>query len=86
MPIIYLKKLFVHRFHWLFDICYLFVLALSSDEQDIPINPKLMKVFWNAQWISCPGISTRAYGVYHFRKTIDLLITPLHFYYTCFSR
>ena len=36
------------------------------------INPALLKGSWKANWISCPGISQRDYGVYHFRKIFSL--------------
>ena len=31
---------------------------------------------WAAQWITVPGASTDGYGVYYFRKTIDLTAVP----------
>ncbi len=40
------------------------------------IAPSLLNDYWKAGWISCPGISQRAYGVYHFRKTFDLPNKP----------
>jgi len=36
------------------------------------INPDLLEFRWQAQWIFHPETSGTAYGVYHFRKTIDL--------------
>jgi hypothetical protein len=47
--------------------------------QNVPINPGLLKGHWNARWITCPGVPQRAYGVYHFRKTLDLAERPNHF-------
>ncbi|HEY6082331.1 MAG TPA: alpha-rhamnosidase, partial [Chitinophagaceae bacterium] len=40
------------------------------------INPTLLKGSWQADWISCPGIAQRAYGVYHFRKVFELNAKP----------
>ncbi len=34
---------------------------------------------WTASWISCPGVAQRAYGVYHFRKTVVLEAVPGRF-------
>jgi hypothetical protein len=27
---------------------------------------------WNSYWISCPNVSLKSYGVYHFRNTFSL--------------
>ena len=43
------------------------------------VNPKLLQERWPAQWISCPGIAQRAYGVFHFRKKIKLPAKPSSF-------
>ncbi|HEX5553485.1 MAG TPA: alpha-L-rhamnosidase N-terminal domain-containing protein [Chitinophagaceae bacterium] len=51
-------------------------LPLWSAAQQPTINPILLHGSWNAQWIGCPGVPARAYGVYHFRKTIDLAAKP----------
>jgi alpha-L-rhamnosidase len=40
------------------------------------ISTALMHGNWSAYWISCPGISQRAYGIYHFRKTFVLAAAP----------
>ena len=34
---------------------------------------------WSARWISVPGASPTAYGVYHFRRTFDLPSVPAAF-------
>jgi len=34
---------------------------------------------WSANWISCPGVAQRAYGVYHFRKHVVLGEVPGRF-------
>jgi hypothetical protein len=35
-------------------------------------NPDLLTRRWDAKWISVAGSDAFAFGVYHFRKTIDL--------------
>jgi len=47
--------------------------------QHVPINPNLLNKKWTAQWISCPNVSQKAYGIYHFRKTIKLAKKPTKF-------
>ncbi|WP_202912401.1 alpha-L-rhamnosidase-related protein [Sphingobacterium olei] len=47
--------------------------------QTTPVNPQLMKGYWPSSWISCPDISQRDYGVYHFRKSFDLNEKPEKF-------
>ncbi|MHA4807100.1 alpha-L-rhamnosidase-related protein [Flavitalea flava] len=50
----------------------------ASDHQApvLSINPALLKGYWPAAWIGYPGSGQRSYGVYHFRKTIDLSAKP----------
>ena len=36
------------------------------------VAPELMAAPWSARWISVPGASPDAYGVYHFRKVFEL--------------
>ena len=43
--------------------------------EDIDLKNKT----WNARWISVPGIDGQAYGVYYFRKDIDLNAVPRTF-------
>lgn len=38
-----------------------------------------MRQTWRGRWISAPGASGTDYGVYHFRKTIDLAARPERF-------
>ncbi len=47
--------------------------------QDTVINSLLLQKRWPASWISCPGISRKAYGVFHFRKQFSLDRPPAHF-------
>ncbi len=44
-----------------------------------PVNPELLKERWDAQWITVPGAPRNDYGVYLFRKTIDLKKVPESF-------
>lgn len=34
---------------------------------------------WDAQWIDVPGTEPQSFGVYHFRRTVDLASSPAHF-------
>ena len=43
------------------------------------INPKLLKGSWPSSWITCPGVPQREYGIYHFRKKINLGAKPSTF-------
>ncbi|GHU56975.1 hypothetical protein FACS189411_09140 [Bacteroidia bacterium] len=48
---------------------------LAGYNQEI-INPQLFDGLWKAHWISVPGEPANVYGVYHFRKSIDLTAAP----------
>ena len=52
------------------------VLPASGQTKLLPWNPALKKGYWSAQWITCPGVPARSYGVFHFRKTFDLASVP----------
>lgn len=43
------------------------------------INPSLLEGRWKARWISMPGEPVNVYGVYHFRKTVELNAVPEQF-------
>jgi hypothetical protein len=43
------------------------------------VNPRLLAARWPAQWIAAPGTPPFDYGVYHFRKSLDLPEAPGHF-------
>lgn len=47
--------------------------------KNVSPNPALLKNRWNASWISCPDVSLIDYGVYTFRKKIDLSEQPKSF-------
>ncbi|WP_160710896.1 alpha-L-rhamnosidase [Chitinophaga solisilvae] len=60
----------------------LLMVALSVSRaaaQGLPVNPALMNGHWQAVWVSCPGVPQRAYGVYHFRKSITLTGLPARY-------
>lgn len=59
--------------------CLWFCCVCSIAAQDTTINPVLLQQPWAAGWISCPGVSLKAYGVFHFRKTFSLGQTPARF-------
>jgi hypothetical protein len=60
-------------------IIIIFFFSESISAQNQNINPELLKGYWNAQWITSPGVPARAYGVYHFRKTFSLSEIPEKF-------
>jgi alpha-L-rhamnosidase len=42
-------------------------------------NPILLTQYWDARWIVCPGASPNGFGVYHFRKQIDIVTVPARY-------
>ncbi|MFN7997462.1 MAG: alpha-L-rhamnosidase C-terminal domain-containing protein [Bryobacteraceae bacterium] len=42
-------------------------------------NPELLTKAWSAHWISVPNTSPFDYGVYHFRRTVELNAKPSSF-------
>lgn len=67
------------RFFLLVAALVMFLPEQEAAAQDAWVAPSLMNGKWPAQWISCPGIAQRAYGVYHFRKKIHLASKPSSF-------
>lgn len=55
------------------------LLFAAGTAQQLPVNPVLLKDHWSASWITCPGVSLRSYGIYHFRKTFTLAGQPASF-------
>jgi len=43
------------------------------------INPNLLSKQWKAQWVTVPNEPNNGYGVYHFRKSVDLPTKPARF-------
>ena len=65
------------------SICLLLLLntmSLAGQLCPAEINPELLKHYrWPAHWISCPGVSLKDYGVYHFRRVFNLSAKPEKF-------
>ena len=61
----------------------LFLLVIHAEylfaQPDPRINPRLLDTHWQAQWIMPPEASSYDYGVYHFRKEINLQEVPASF-------
>src|SRR6185312_13370313 len=72
------KKLGLLKVKFLF-LLILFLATKSSFSQQNGTSQHLLHGSWNAHWISCPGVAEKAYGVYHFRKTLDLAKVPSRF-------
>lgn len=60
----------------LFLIVTLFSATIVNSQE---INPSLLNNYWSASWITCPNVPQRDYGIYHFRKTINLTSQPAKF-------
>ena len=57
---------------------FLFAAQASFSQLNV-INKDLLNGGWNANWIGCPGVPAKAYGVYHFRKKLNLESVPSKF-------
>ena len=57
----------------------LLLAAASVPAQTPPSNPDLLTKPWSAKWIGVPGVDPLAYGVYHFRRAIELPAKPSRF-------
>ena len=55
------------------------LLTAVSFAQTPPASPNWTAQYWPARWILHPTAPARQYGVYHFRKTIDLPQKPARF-------
>ena len=73
------KKIMIYFSKKLLVIFGFFLFSNLLKAQQTDINPLLLKNYWDAQWITCPDVPARAYGVYHFRKTISLSEVPKQF-------
>ncbi|QJB30859.1 alpha-L-rhamnosidase [Chitinophaga oryzae] len=67
------------RFHVYPLLILLCCISSLPGHSQLPPNPALLQNRWTASWISCPGIAQRAYGIYHFRKTVSLAAKPSKF-------
>ena len=64
--------------HFFVLALFIFSFCLTKPGYARAVNTALNKP-WNAQWISPPNIAGTEYGVYYFRKTIDLAANPATF-------
>ena len=55
------------------------LLTATAFAQVHPINPDLLTRRWPAAWIAPPNVPLKEYGVFHFRKTIELPAKPTEF-------
>ena len=60
-------------------LCFAINNSISIAKSPPDINPKLLNDRWQACWIAPEGAPANEYGVYHFRKTIDLSNAPTKF-------
>lgn len=58
--------------------CFCSLTMLCAGQQPL-VHADLLSKPWGAQWITCPGVAQRGYGVYHFRKKIQLQRKPEKF-------
>jgi alpha-L-rhamnosidase len=56
----------------------LILLALLLPTSLCSGKPIARNAIWPAEWIAVPGAPTQDYGVYYFRKTLDLQAKPEH--------
>jgi alpha-L-rhamnosidase len=57
----------------------LLLISCAAYAQEISINPQWLNGFWNAKWIAHPTASSTQFGVFHFRKSINLTAKPSSF-------
>jgi hypothetical protein len=57
----------------------LLVLPGRASAQPLQASPELRSRRWQANWIVAPGTDPFGFGVYHFRKAIDLPEQPRRF-------
>jgi alpha-L-rhamnosidase len=58
---------------------FLSVMCVSFFGQAQTVNPDLLKNRWKAVWITAPAQPAREYGIFHFRKTVELAAKPSTF-------
>jgi alpha-L-rhamnosidase len=67
-----------HRLKILFIVVFLCV-ENNIYSQEPSTQSITRKGTWTAYWITCPGVAQRDYGVYHFRKSVNLPNKPSTF-------
>jgi alpha-L-rhamnosidase len=60
-------------------LLFLFGLGQAKHVHAQPFGAPILKRQWNAQWIAAPGDNGISYGVFCFRKNIDLKVKPASF-------
>ncbi|MDB5025015.1 MAG: alpha-rhamnosidase [Mucilaginibacter sp.] len=60
-------------------LLFLYVVTYAAHVSAQPIDNTLGQKPWNAQWIAVPGDNGHSYGVFYFRKNINLTVKPLSF-------
>jgi alpha-L-rhamnosidase len=51
----------------------------AGQAQAAAVNPELLTRRWEARWIAAPGTDPFGFGVYHFRKVLELADRPQRF-------
>ena len=63
-----------------FSLLFFLVLFITKAQYGPPTGePDVLNKRWHAQWITVPGVSNDGYGVYLFRKTVDIPAKPTKF-------
>ena len=70
-----------YRHTTLFLLTILFSLNLKENlfAQEANSQSITSRGTWTASWITCPDVALREYGVFHFRKTVNLPAVPSKF-------
>ena len=70
-----------YRHTTLFLLTILFSLNLKENlfAQEANSQSITSRGTWTASWITCPDVAQREYGVFHFRKTVNLPAVPSKF-------
>lgn len=55
------------------------IIQIFAQQDHTMINPRFLRQYWDADWITHPTASLKEYGVYHFRKSFDLAAKPEKF-------
>lgn len=56
-----------------------FIFSAAGRSQELLPATRWLNERWEAAWISCPGVDLLSYGVYHFRKAVELPQKPAHY-------
>ncbi len=65
--------------NWKIRVLYWIFSMITSSGLAQSIHPDILNKTWRAHWISVEGASSGGYGVYLFRKTLDLSSKPEQF-------